>query len=247
MRCSISYCLHSIASLNSIVTVLHTLMHTCRQRDTDTFQYIKTDGGSEKRSTYCNSHCVLWDLYAVAGQKTNVLIIYCLSYILLFPLFVCWFSSPYTHTHTHKHVQTDSIAVKTNESFATLCMFVQYLMLLNDINIKASVWSETFPFCSFSSSTTCPTHTYTMIVLCNFLCVREFIAVLSSFCISSEPVCICVSYQCCVSVWGWEPYIIVVLYQIVYHTKTHIDKSRKADTHTHMHTLGFQTDSYCFF
>lgn len=150
MRCSISYCLHSIASLNSIVTVLHTLMHTCRQRDTDTFQYIKTDGGSEKRSTYCNSHCVLWDLYAVAGQKTNVLIIYCLSYILLFPLFVCWFSSPYTHTH--KHVQTDSIAVKTNESFATLCMFVQYLMLLNDINIKASVWSETFPFCSPSLS-----------------------------------------------------------------------------------------------
>lgn len=103
MRCSISYCLHSIASLNSIVTVLHTLMHTCRQRDTDTFQYIKTDGGSEKRSTYCNSHCVLWDLYAVAGQKTNVLIIYCLSYILLFPLFVCWFSSPYTHTHTNTY------------------------------------------------------------------------------------------------------------------------------------------------
>lgn len=67
-------------------------------------------------------------------------------------LCLCVDSHLHTHTHTHKHVQTDSIAVKTNESFATLCMFVQYLMLLNDINIKASVWSETFPFCSPSLS-----------------------------------------------------------------------------------------------
>lgn len=155
--------------------------------------------------------------------------------------FLCLCVDSHLHTHTHKHVQTDSIAVKTNESFETV-----YVCAIPHV-IK---WYQHQGFClkwnfsvlfslSFSSSTTCPTHTYTMIVLCNFLCVREFIAVLSSFCISSEPVCICVSYQSCVSVWGWEPYIIVVLYQIVYHTKTHIDKSRKADTHTRTH-LGFK-------
>lgn len=50
----------------------------------------------------------------------------------------------------------------------------------------------------------------------------------------SQCVFVCVSYQCCVSVWGWEPYIIVVLYQIVYlsHTQTHTCVRAHLHTHT---------------
>lgn len=149
-------------------------------------------------------------------------------------LCLCVDSHLHTHTHTHKHVQTDSIAVKTNESFATLCMFVQYLMLLNDINIKASVWSETFPFCSPSLSLPPQParHTHTLwLYFVTFYC--SVIKLLHQFWTS---VYLCVLSVLCLSVGMRAIHHSCTVPDSLSHKNTHRQKQKSRHTYTHAHT-----------